>query len=125
MKNGTVLAIISDTHVGSSTALAPLEFTVHNRSDDERQVTKANKLQTWLYECWTDYWNYVFKLSKKKRLIVVHVGDLIDGVHNQSTQLMPEVEDQMLSCFRFDETNCGKSGWLFWYTWNWSSRWTR
>jgi len=95
MKNGTVLAIISDTHVGSSTALAPLEFTVHNRSDDERQVTKANKLQTWLYECWTDYWNYVFKLSKKKRLIVVHVGDLIDGVHNQSTQLMPEVEDQM------------------------------
>jgi hypothetical protein len=36
--SGTVLAIISDTHVGSSTALAPLEFTVHNRSDFEAQV---------------------------------------------------------------------------------------
>ena len=93
--SGTILAIISDTHIGSSTALAPLEFTVHNRSDDERQVTKANKLQTWLYECWTDYWNYVFKLSKKKRLIVVHVGDLIDGLHHGSLQVMNEVTDQI------------------------------
>lgn len=93
--SGTVLAIISDSHVGSSTALAPLEFNVHSRSENEVQKTSANKLQRWLYECWTDYWDHVFKLAKKKRLIVVHCGDLIDGVHNQSTQLMPEIEDQM------------------------------
>ena len=92
--SGTVLAIVSDTHVGSSTALAPLEFSVHNRSDFETQVTQANKLQRWLYECWTDYWNHVFKLAKKKRLIVVHVGDLVDGVHHNSLQVMNEVEDQ-------------------------------
>ena len=92
--SGTVLAIISDTHVGSSTALAPLEFSVHNRSDFETQVTQANKLQRWLYGCWTDYWDHVFKLAKKKRLIVVHVGDLVDGVHHGSLQVMNEVEDQ-------------------------------
>jgi hypothetical protein len=92
--SGTVLAIISDTHVGSSTALAPLEFSVHNRSDFETQVTQANKLQRWIYECWTDYWDHVFKLAKKKRLIVVHVGDLVDGVHHGSLQVMNEVEDQ-------------------------------
>ena len=92
--SGTVLAIISDTHVGSSTALAPLEFTVHNRSDFEAQTTQANKLQRWLYECWTDYWAHVFKLAKKKRLIVVHCGDLVDGVHHNSLQVMNEVEDQ-------------------------------
>lgn len=91
---GSVLAVISDTHVGSSTALAPLEFNVHSRNDFEVQVTKANKLQKWLYECWTDYWDYVFKLAKKKRLIVVHVGDLIDGVHHNSLQVMNEVSDQ-------------------------------
>lgn len=91
---GSVLAVISDTHVGSSTALAPLEFNVHSRNDFEVQVTKANKLQKWLYECWTDYWDYVFKLAKKKRLIVVHVGDLIDGVHHNSLQVMNEVTDQ-------------------------------
>ncbi len=92
--SGTVLAIVSDTHVGSSTALAPLEFVVHNRSDFEAQVTQANKLQRWLYECWTDYWDHVFKLAKKKRLIVVHCGDLVDGVHHNSLQVMNEVEDQ-------------------------------
>ena len=92
--SGTVLAIISDSHVGSSTALAPLDFNVHSRSENEVQVTQANKLQRWLYECWTDYWNHVFKLAKKKRMIVVHCGDCIDGVHHGSLQVMNEVEDQ-------------------------------
>jgi hypothetical protein len=93
--SGTVLAIISDTHVGSSTALAPLEFNVHSRNDFEVQATKANKLQKWLYECWTDYWDHVFKLAKKKRLIVVHCGDLVDGVHHGSLQVMNEISDQV------------------------------
>jgi hypothetical protein len=86
--SGTVLAIISDTHVGSSTALAPLEFTVHGRSEVEAQTTGANKLQRWLYECWQDYWDHVFKLAKKKRLIVVHCGDLVDGLHHGSLQVI-------------------------------------
>jgi len=92
---GTVLAIISDTHVGSSTALAPLEFTVHGRSEAEAQTTGANKLQRWLYECWQDYWEHVFKLAKKKRLIVVHCGDLVDGLHHGSLQVMNEISDQV------------------------------
>jgi hypothetical protein len=93
--SGTVLAIISDTHVGSSTALAPLEFNVHSRSENEVQATHANKLQTWLYECWTNYWDHIFSLAKKRRLIVVHVGDCIDGLHHNSLQVMNEVEDQV------------------------------
>ena len=93
--SGSVIAVISDTHIGSSTALAPLEFTTHSRSGLEAQVTQANRLQAWLYECWVDYWQYVFKLARKKRLIVVHVGDVVDGVHHGSTQLMPEVGDQV------------------------------
>lgn len=91
---GSVLAIVSDTHIGSSTAIAPLEFTVHGRSSNEAQITHANRLQTWLYECWTDYWERVFHLAKKRRLIVVHVGDVVDGVHHGSTQVMAEVADQ-------------------------------
>jgi hypothetical protein len=92
---GSVLAVISDSHIGSSTALAPLEFTVHNRSSFEAQKTQANKLQNWLHECWLDYWQYVFKLAKHRRLIVVHCGDLVDGVHHGSTQVMAEVGDQV------------------------------
>ena len=93
--SGTVLVVLSDSHVGSSTAVSPLRYTVHNRSSYEAQVTQANRLQKWLYECWTDYWDYVFKLAKKKRLIVVHCGDLIDGLHHGSLQVMNEVQDQV------------------------------
>ena len=93
-KNGSVLAVISDTHVGSSTSVAPPEFSIHDRAYLETQVVKANKLQEWLYDCWTDYWDYVFKLAKHRRLIVVHCGDCVDGIHHGSLQLMNEVEDQ-------------------------------
>lgn len=92
--SGTVLAIIADTHIGSSTALAPLKFTVHNRNSLETQVTQANRLQRWLYECWLDYWDHVFRVAKKKRLIVVHCGDIVDGLHHNSLQVMNEVQDQ-------------------------------
>ncbi len=31
--SGSLLVVISDTHIGSSTALSPLRYVVHNRSD--------------------------------------------------------------------------------------------
>jgi len=97
--SGSILVVISDTHIGGSTALATPEYTVHNRYDLEAQTIHANRLQSWLWECWSDFWSYVKELQGKgkhaRRLIVVHCGDVIDGVHNGSTQLMPEIGDQM------------------------------
>ena len=94
-----IIAVIGDTHIGSSTALSPLKFTIHNRATLEEQVTYANRLQEWLYECWIDYWSYVYHLcgkgKKGKRLIVIHLGDVIDGNHHGSNQLVQEVEDQV------------------------------
>lgn len=104
---GTVLAIISDTHIGSSTALATPEFEVHSRYDIEAQITRYNRLQEWLYKCWLDFWAYVYerqgKGRKAKRLIVVHCGDVLDGVHHESTQLMPEIADQMKMAYELLE----------------------
>ena len=98
--SGTVLVVISDTHIGSNTALAPLEFGVHNRNTLEVQVTQANKLQCWLHECWQDFWEYVRfrqgKGRKAKRLIVAHLGDVIDGSHHSTTQIVQEVADQVV-----------------------------
>ena len=45
MNQSSLLVIISDTHIGSSTALSPLKFTIHNRATLEEQVTYANRLQ--------------------------------------------------------------------------------
>lgn len=87
--------MIADTHIGSSTAVSPLKFTVHNRSSYEAQVMEANRLQKWLYEGWVDFWDYLKIKRKKKRVIVAHLGDVIDYNHHQSTQLVQEVGDQV------------------------------
>jgi hypothetical protein len=47
-----------------------------------------------------DFWEYVFMLRGKgkhaRKLIVVHCGDVIDGNHHGSMQLMQEVSDQIV-----------------------------
>ena len=90
-----MLVVLSDTHIGSSTALSSLSFTVHNRSDNEVQVMEANRLQKWLYRNWTDFFEYVKEKRKKKRVIVAHLGDVIDFNHHGSTQLVQETGDQV------------------------------
>lgn len=94
-----VLVIISDTHIGSNTALSPKSFTIHNRDTLEEQILQANRLQEWILSCWDDFWKYVYKLRgngvKAKKLIVVHCGDIIDGNHHNSMQLVQEVSDQI------------------------------
>jgi hypothetical protein len=93
--SGTLLVVLSDSHCGSSTAVSPLKYTVHNRSTYETQVMEANRLQKWLYRNWMDFWDYVKDKSKKKRVIVAHLGDVIDFNHHGSTQLVQEVGDQV------------------------------
>ena len=91
---GTLLVVLSDTHIGSSTAVSPLRYTVHNRSSYEAQIMEANRLQRWLNECWVDFYDYVKEKRKKKRVIVAHLGDVIDFNHHGSTQLVQETGDQ-------------------------------
>lgn len=100
MNQSSLLVIISDTHIGSNTAISPSKFTIHNRNTLEAQTLQANRLQEWLLACWQDFWNYVFMLRGKgkhaRKLIVVHCGDVIDGNHHGSMQLMQEVGDQIV-----------------------------
>lgn len=101
MKPHTVLAVIGDTQIGSSTALAPPKFEIHVRERKEIQVVQHNRLQQWLWSCWTDYWDYVKELiglrGKKRihRLVLVHMGDVIDGNHLNSKQVITEIDDQI------------------------------
>ena len=99
----TILAIISDTHIGSSTALAPPEFTIHNQNTDEEQTVHHNRLQSWLWNNWVDYWDYVKLLAgwtskrrRKHRIVIVHLGDIIDGNHHGTLQIIQDVADQVV-----------------------------
>lgn len=93
--SGTILVVLSDTHIGSSTAVSPLKYVMHNRSDYEAQTMEANRLQKWLNRNWVDAWDYLQSIRKKKRIITAHLGDVIDSVHHGSTQLVQEVGDQV------------------------------
>ena len=105
--SGTVLAIISDTHIGSTTGLATPTYNIQTRDPNETQEVQANVLQRWLWECWTDFWAYVREKQGKgknaKRLIVVHLGDILDGEHHGSKQIIPEVADQMTLAYQILE----------------------
>ena len=104
---GSVLVVISDTHIGSTTGLATPTYNIQTRNPHETQEVQANVLQRWLWECWTDFWAYVREKQGKgknaKRLIVVHLGDVIDNVHHSSTQAIPEVGDQMTLAYQILE----------------------
>jgi len=93
---GTILVVLSDTHIGSSTAVSPLRYTIHSRSKNEAQPTEANKLQKWLYANWIDFYDYVKSKARKHRIIVAHLGDVIDYNHHGSTQLVQEIGDQVV-----------------------------
>lgn len=97
----TIVAVVSDTHVGSTTAIAPPKFTIHTGRKNEVQQVEYNAYQKWLYDCWKDFWSYVLQRAgikgktRKHRLIVFHLGDVVDGKHHDTPQIMNEVEDQI------------------------------
>lgn len=97
----TIIVCISDQHVGGTTALCPEKFTVHTGRKDETQQASYNKIQEWLYTAWVDFWRYAATLAgiagreRHKRLIVFNLGDVIDGKHHNSPQVMDELKDQV------------------------------
>jgi len=103
----TIIAAISDSHIGSTTAIAPQTFEVHADRDNSNEVniTEANKYQTILYNWWLDFWAYVRELAgirgkhRKSRLIVFHLGDVVDGLHHRTPQVMNETADQIQAAF--------------------------
>jgi len=82
----TITVVIGDFHIGSTTALAPLQYEIHTKRSDE---------------CWVDYWEYVRSLAgysgkrRKNRIVVLSLGEICDNNHHDSNQLVNEIEDQV------------------------------
>lgn len=116
MQTTTIIAVVSDTQAGSYTAVAPLEYEVHTSGKaEEKQTKQANKLQADLFEKWREWWGYVYTLAgikgktRKHRLVVVHLGDVIEGNHHGSTQLETEIPDQLIMAERLMDEPHNKS----------------
>ena len=70
-----VIALISDTHVGSKYALWPPEFTC-----EEGNVLKANKGQQQIYDYWVDFNR---QCDACKVDTVLHLGDALHGTNRK------------------------------------------
>jgi len=96
----TIIAAITDTHIGSTVGLAPPRYTIHTGRRDEAVTVEQNAYQRWVYACFTDFTDYlriragIRGKHRKSRLIILHLGDIIDGDHHNTPQIMPEIEDQ-------------------------------
>jgi hypothetical protein len=92
-KNPSVVVVpIGDLHVGSSVALCPKDGV---RLEDGGMYF-PNQSQKWLHEKWTILVDAVRDLKRKrKHIIVIFLGEFIDGRHHETTQLLaqsPEIQ---------------------------------
>ena len=84
-KRPVVLCVVSDTHAGGTTAMCPPRINL-----DDGGHYAASKLQGALWQAWLNYWS----LASAKRdaldadLYVVFNGDLVEGDHHKSTQIL-------------------------------------
>lgn len=83
-----VLAVTSDLHCGGTTALCPDKIRY-----DDGGYYGASKAQQWLWQSWEQYWKRVEavrKLHKGAQHYQIFNGDLIDGAHHHTTQIVSE-----------------------------------
>lgn len=74
---------VSDLHIGSSVAMIPDNLRVY-----DGVVVRPSKAQRWIKSKWQDMISDVKKITNGMDLITVFNGDLIDGDHHGTYQLV-------------------------------------
>lgn len=92
MQKSTLFCFPADTHAGSTSGLMPPEQWqmadggFHNPSYTQKVIWKQ----------WEDCWDKVIETKKKNksRLVIVHLGDAIEGNHHDSTEIITNRLDE-------------------------------
>ena len=85
------LLLASDTHCGSTIGLCPPEGV---RTDDGQEILPS-KVQLWLWDCWVkvhQQYDAIARDLKAERWGVLN-GDLVDGDHHGTAQIMSRHPD--------------------------------
>lgn len=92
-KRPTKLVVLSDLHVGSSLGVWPQGYRVRHG-----MVPSLNHLQKFLYRCWQDGLEWVDRMCPDGYVLGLN-GDLIDGVHHRTHEVMSGlVDDHVGAC---------------------------
>lgn len=83
--DAVVLAVVNDVHAGSTVAVCPPQIQL-----DDGGYYGASKAQLWLWDCWQRFWQEVDDTRKAEnaKLYMAFNGDMVDGDHHQTTQIM-------------------------------------
>lgn len=82
-KTTRLVAIVSDTHCGSTCSVCPPDFVTK-----EGQVIGHNPIQKWIWECWLDCWREFDQLRGDDPFILVINGDSIEGNHHKTREII-------------------------------------
>src|SRR5690554_3562020 len=85
-RGGVVKVVcVSDLHCGSTVAVCPP--TLHLDDGGEYHASDA---QRWLWQLWREFWERVERERDRDDadLYVVYNGDLVDGDHHNTPQIM-------------------------------------
>lgn len=118
------IAVTSDLHCRSTVALCP----GNQIPLDDGGYYSPSKAQKWLWSKWGLYWKRVAEVREGKDLIQVYNGDMVDGDHHGTSQIISRLstteKDVLFQCLevplaldpdhifviRGTETHVGKAG---------------
>ena len=108
-KQTEVVVIISDTHSGSTKAVLPPGF-----ESVEGNPILQNPLQKWQWECWQRMEQFVGEHVNGSPFALVLNGDLIEGVHHGTKEIIsPEVADHVSAALTLLTPLASKSSHVF------------
>lgn len=96
-KTPIVVAICSDLHAGSTVGLCPPRFTLDDGGD-----YVSSPAQRWLWRNWRHFWAKVQVTAEEHEALIVSIcnGDLVDGNHHRTSQIITSNETEMMDLAR-------------------------
>ncbi len=85
-KQKITVAVISDTHIGSTVSLCPPSVRL-----DDGQSVNISIPQKWLWQNWIDFWTRAKDLGNREIYTFI-LGDIFDNLHHGTTQLWSDNE---------------------------------
>jgi len=104
------MVVLSDTHVGSTVALWPEGFVTATGN-----LISPNDLQRWYLRCFLDFQHeWLPKVVGKDPFALIVNGDMVDGIHHRSKQIMThDIGDQLSAVIDLFGPLVGKADKLF------------
>ena len=87
----TLLVTPADLHCGSTSGLIPPNWNL--KHGGTYHLTTPQLIR---WRLWTEAWQKVGEQRKRKKLIVVLNGDLIDGDHHGTSELVTKIEEEQI-----------------------------